>query len=196
MFARKIQLFVLLVLSLGMLAPFAPLFVQTARAAQPANEVYMQGPSGGGGGGQLTQAEIEGLLYMREEEKMARDVYLTLYNKWRLAIFTTISSSEVTHMTRIKDLLDRYGLADPAAGKPVGVFTNPVIQQLYNDLILRGSQSSTEALRVGVTIEEVDISDLQRHLALTNKNDITNVYTNLKSASYNHLRAFKTQLGQ
>ncbi len=67
---------------------------------------------------------------------------------------------------------------------------------LYNDLMVQGSQSSTEALRVGVTIEEVDIRDLQKYLALTNKSDITSVYTNLMNASYNHLRAFNSQLGQ
>jgi hypothetical protein len=87
-------------------------------------------------------------------------------------------------------------LADPAAGKPVGVFTDPVLQQLYNDLMAQGSQSSRDALQVGVTIEEVDIRDLQNCLAQTNKSDITNVYTNLMNASYNHLRAFNSQLGQ
>ena len=100
------------------------------------------------------------------------------------------------HMSRVKDLLDRYGLPDPAAGNAVGVFTNPVLQQLYDDLMLQGSQSSTEALRVGVAIEEVDIADLQKYLASTKKADITNVYTMLMNASYNHLSAFNSQLGQ
>jgi hypothetical protein len=49
---------------------------------------------------------------------------------------------------------------------------------------------------VGVTIEEVDIADLQGYLETTNKTDITNVYTNLMNASYNHLSAFSNQLGQ
>jgi hypothetical protein len=154
------------------------------------------GGGGGGGGGQLTQAEIEGLTYMREEEKLARDSYWTLYDKWRLPIFANIANSEVMHMSKIKGLLDRYGLADPAAGQPVGVFTNPVLQQLYNDLMVQGNQSSTEALRVGVAIEEVDIRDLQHYLALTNKSDITNVYSALLNGSYCHLRAFNSQLGQ
>jgi hypothetical protein len=198
MFARKIQLFVRLTLSLSMLALFMLLSVQVTQAAHPANGMTpaCRRCPGGGGGGQLTQAEIEGLTYMREEEKLARDSYWTLYDKWHLPIFANIADSEVVHMSRIKDLLDRYGLADPAAGKPVGVFTNPTLQQLYNDLMVRGSQSSTEALRVGVTIEEVDIHDLQRYLGLTNKTDITNVYSALLNGSYNHLRAFNNQLGQ
>ena len=100
------------------------------------------------------------------------------------------------HMSRIKELLDRYGIADPAAGKPVGVFTNPILQQLYNDLMVQGSLSSTEALRVGVTIEMVDISDLKKYLALTNKADIISVYNMLLNGSYCHLNMFNNQLGQ
>ena len=144
----------------------------------------------------MTQAEIEGLTYMREEEKLARDAYWTLYDQWHLPIFAKIANSEVMHMSKLKELLDRYGLADPAAGKPVGVFTNPVLQQLYNDLMAQGSQSSTEALRVGVTIEEVDIHDLQKYLGLTDKTDIISVYNMLLNGSYCHLRAFNNQLGQ
>jgi hypothetical protein len=144
----------------------------------------------------LAQAEIDGLLFMREEEKLARDSYLTLYNKWHLPIFSRIASSEVVHMTRVKDLLDRYGLPDPAAGKAVGEFTNPVLQQLYDSLMQQGFQSATEALKVGVTIEEVDIRDLESQIAATNRTDIIQVYTNLRNASYNHLSAFNSQLGQ
>lgn len=154
------------------------------------------GGGGGGGGGQLTAAEIEGLTYMREEEKLARDAYLTLYDKWHTPIFARIANSEVMHMSKVKDLLDRYGLPDPAAGKPVGVFTSPVLQQLYDDLMAQGSLSPTEALRAGVAIEQVDIRDLQHYLALTNKADITNVYTALMNGSYHHLSAFNSQLAQ
>lgn len=198
MSARKVQfcllsMFVLLVL----------LSVQVAQAADMTNGNFpacMRCPGGGGGGGgsagQLTQAETEGLLYMREEEKLARDSYLTLYDQWHLPIFAKIANSEVMHMSKVKELLDRYGLADPAASKQVGEFSNPVLQQLYNDLMVQGSQSATEALKVGVTIEEVDIHDLQHYLGLTNKSDIINVYTMLSNGSYCHLRAFNSQLGQ
>ena len=146
--------------------------------------------------GTLTADEIAGLQFMREEEKLARDSYLTLYDRWHLPIFAKISNSEVMHMSRVKDLLDCYGLPDPAAGKPMGEFTNPVLQQLYDDLMAQGSQSPTEALKVGVMIEEVDIRDLQHYLGLTNKADIINVYTALMNASYHHLSAFNNQLAQ
>ena len=151
---------------------------------------------GGGGGGQLTQAEIDGLTYMREEEKLARDAYLTLYDTWHLPIFSKIANSEVMHMSKVKDLLDRYGLPDPAAGQPIGVFTDPILQQLYDDLMVRGNLSPTEALKVGVTIEEVDIEDLQKYMVLTNRTDILHVYNALLNGSYHHLSAFNSQLDQ
>ncbi len=194
MIARKIRFLSLLTLILVALVS-----VRGTQAAAINGEVSLgcrNCPGGGGGGGQLTQAEIDGLLFMREEEKLARDSYLTLYDKWHLPIFSKIASSEVVHMTRVKDLLDRYGLPDPAAGRAVGEFTNPILQQLYNDLMTQGNRSSIEALKVGVTIEEVDIKDLKDYMAATNKTDILQVYNNLLNASYNHLSAFNNQLGQ
>ena len=35
----------------------------------------------------LTDEEIESLVFMHEEEKLARDVYLTLYDLWGFQIF-------------------------------------------------------------------------------------------------------------
>ena len=194
MITRKIRLLGLLILFLVTLVS-----VQGTRAAPLTGGMCRNCPGGGGGGGSggtLTQAEIDGLFYMREEEKLARDSYLTLYDKWHLSIFSMIANSEVMHMSRVKDLLDRYGLADPAAGKGIGEFTNPILQQLYNDLMVQGAKSSTEALKVGVAIEKVDIQDLEKYIALTNKTDIIQVFTSLKNASYKHLSAFNNQLGQ
>jgi len=216
----KIQLFVLLTLSMSVLAVLLLLSVPVTQAAPSPNVTMLACPGGGGGGcggggggggsggggggsgggggggGQLTQGEIEGLTYMREEEKLARDSYWTLYAKWGLPIFSKIANSEVMHMSKMKQLLDFYGQPDPAAGKAVGVFTNPVLQQLYNDLMVQGNQSSTEALKVGVAIEEVDIRDLQHYLGLTDKSDIISAYNMLLNGSYCHLRAFNSQLGQ
>ncbi|NTU64777.1 MAG: DUF2202 domain-containing protein, partial [Chloroflexi bacterium] len=148
----------------------------------------------------LSADEIAGLQFMREEEKLARDVYLTLYQKWGLTTFNHIANSEATHMASIKTLLDRYGIADPAAGKPIGVFINPELQTLYNQLIAQGSQSPAAALKVGGAIEEIDIRDLQVRGAGTSYADIQSVYNSLLNGSYNHLRAFtsvlKTRTGE
>lgn len=141
--------------------------------------------------GVLSDAEISGLLFMREEEKLARDVYLTLYDEWALRPFTNISKSEQVHMDAILNLLNRYGLEDPAEGNDIGEFTNEELQKLYNELIERGLQSKVEALKVGALIEEVDIEDIQRMLDTDFKSeDIVFVMTNLKRGSTHHLKAY------
>jgi hypothetical protein len=144
----------------------------------------------------LTADEVSWLQYMREEEKLARDVYLALYAKWKMPIFSNIASSEQKHMDAIKTLLGRYGIADPAADNGPGVFDNEKIQDLYSSLMEKGVLSKKDALEVGVIIEETDIDDLTSALELTSHTDITNTYTNLRLGSYNHLSAFKSQLAK
>ena len=142
----------------------------------------------------LSAEEAAALLFMREEEKLARDVYNQMFALWGQPVFQNIAASEQTHMDQIKLLLDRYGLTDPALAP--GQFTDPNLQALYNQLIAQGSVSLADALKVGATIEQVDIADLQTRLAKTNNADIQLVYNNLMSASYNHLNAFNsTQQG-
>jgi len=144
--------------------------------------------------GDLTEEEIQGLLYMREEEKLARDVYLTLYDKWKFPTFANIARSEQQHTDMVKALLDRYELQDPAEGKDIGEFSNPDIQALYDQLVAQGSTSLADALKVGAAIEEIDILDLQERIAQTDNEDIKTVYENLMAGSENHLRAFVSAL--
>jgi len=142
----------------------------------------------------LSAIEAENLVFLREEEKLARDVYLYLFDEWGQWIFENIAASEQKHMDAVKNLLDTYNLADPAAGNAAGVFTDPQLQELYNTLISEGSESNWRALHVGVTIEDMDIFDLQDFLDQTNKTDITRVFENLMKGSRNHLRAFVGQM--
>jgi hypothetical protein len=138
----------------------------------------------------LSPTESASLQYMREEEKLAHDVYVTLYAKWGLRIFDNIAAAEQRHTDAIVTLLNRYGVGDPAAGNAVGVFTDLDLQALYDKLIAQGSISTAEALKVGVLIEQTDIQDLKTHIAETTKADILQVYNNLLRGSQNHLRAF------
>jgi hypothetical protein len=138
----------------------------------------------------LTKPEIDALLLMREEEKMARDVYLQLNDLWGLPIFQNIELSEQTHMDAVKTLLDRYGLQDPAAGRGVGEFSNEDLQILYDDLMEYGGISVANALEVGIEIEKTDIGDLEEALKITKRKDIRRVFSNLLQGSYRHLEAF------
>lgn len=166
-----------------------------------------RGNGGGGNGGNgdyvqltaipasdLSADEAAALLYMREEEKLARDVYNQMYTLWGTPSFQNIASSEQNHMDQIKLLMDRYTLADPAQAP--GQFTDANLQALYNQLIAQGSVSVEEALKVGALVEQTDIADLQSRLAKTDNADVQLVYNNLMNASYNHLSAFTGQAGQ
>ncbi|MEO2154642.1 MAG: DUF2202 domain-containing protein [Nanoarchaeota archaeon] len=141
---------------------------------------------------QLSEKEKKELLLMREEEKLARDVYLTLYNKWGLPIFKNIARSEQNHMDAVKVLIEKYGLEDPVeeTNDEIGVFKNPELQQLYYQLVNKGSQSIEDALEVGKLIEEKDIEDLEKAISKTNHYDIKIIYNYLMRGSYHHLRAF------
>lgn len=143
----------------------------------------------------LTSAEKNAVVFMREEEKLARDVYTKLYAKWKTSIFSNIAASEATHMQSVKVLLDRYKVADPVGKNAAGVFTNPELQAAYNSLVAQGSKSLTDAYKVGVTIEKLDIEDLQALLPISKHADVTQVAKNLLRASQSHLKAFNRQLG-
>jgi hypothetical protein len=60
------------------------------------------------------------LAFMVEEEKLARDVYATLYAKTGLNQFKNINKAEQTHMDLMRGLLKTYGIKDPTIGKAVG----------------------------------------------------------------------------
>ena len=147
---------------------------------------------------QLSDGDRENLIFMREEEKLARDVYIVLGEKWGLGPFLNIQESEARHMDMVKGLLDTYGIDDPIAetDDQVGVFVNQDLQGLYDQLVEQGLQSAVEALKVGALIEETDIRDLGDAILQTSRNDIRNVLGQLQDASGNHLRAFVSNLEQ
>ncbi len=143
----------------------------------------------------VSESEAEGLAFMREEEKLARDVYITLYEQWGMRVFTNISRSEQMHTDAVAALLERYNLQDPVATDSIGVFTNTDLKALYDQLIEMGNASLIDALKVGAAIEEIDILDLQKQLDdVVDNQDIAYIYENLMRGSRNHLRAFTRNL--
>jgi len=141
----------------------------------------------------ITETEKEDLIFLREEEKLARDVYLYADNKYNIQIFSNISQSEQSHMDSVLALLIKYNMEDPViAGE--GVFSNSYLQELYNSLVSQVDISLIDALIVGATIEDLDINDITEFESNTEKIDMLNVYDNLKCGSRNHLRSFIDQL--
>lgn len=144
--------------------------------------------------GVLSAAEIAGLKFMREEEKLAHDVYIAMFASWGHRTFANIAESETTHTEAILALLTKYGVDDPAAGKSAGVFEDPELQALYDMLVAAGSVNMIEGLKVGALIEETDIQDIEERKAITDEDDILSVYGSLLCGSRNHLRAFNQAL--
>lgn len=142
----------------------------------------------------LSADETKSLLQMREEEKLVHDVYITLYNKWKVNVFTNIASSEQTHTDAVLTLLNRYELKDPVGNHTVGVFMDSTLQTLYNQLVALGSTSLLAAFKVGATIEDLDIYDLNTASLKVDNQDIKFVYANLTKGSRNHMRSFYSQI--
>ena len=141
----------------------------------------------------ISDEEKEGIRLMREEEKLAHDVYAVLYEKWQLPVFNNISASENRHFEAVGFLLETYGIEDPAYAE-AGKFRNNELAHLYDSLVSRGSESLVAALEVGAFIEETDIKDLQELIDSEPDETSAIVYGNLLRASHNHLRAFTGQL--
>ncbi len=141
---------------------------------------------------ELSPDEKDALLYMIEEEKLARDVYTYFADKYGEPIFSNIAQSEQSHMDAVMGLIEKYGLS--VALGDYGKFKNQHIQELYNALIEQGNQSLVEALKVGATIEEVDIVDLKNWLQKVDNPDIVQVFESLMKGSRNHLRSFTAVL--
>ncbi len=144
--------------------------------------------------GSPSAEEAADLQFMREEEKLARDVYLVLYAEWGLNVFANIANSEQTHTDAVASMIEQLGLEDPVVDDSVGVFVDPKLIALYEQMITLGRVSSVGALRVGATIEEVDMVDIEAAIDRADDPDIIALYELLLCGSRNHLRAYMKQL--
>lgn len=161
----------------------------TVVSAQAAQEIQLQA--------EIAQAtEQDGILLMREEEKLARDVYLALYETWNLRTFSNIARAEQRHIDAVAVLMKYKGIDDQLADALPGVFTIPKMAALYEELVARGSQSVTEALKVAAFIEDLDIYDLELLIAEAQDETTIRVYENLLAGSEQHMRAFVGQLSR
>ncbi len=153
------------------------------------------------------------LVFMREEEKLARDVYLKLGEMYpNSRIFGKIDDSEQKHTTAVKDMIEKYGMEDPNTNDNVGAFTGKdygeYFTEKYNLLVERASISELEALYVGAFIEELDMQDINQCPKViveadngindvsecgkiyTDNKDVENLYSFLLDGSDSHLAAY------
>jgi hypothetical protein len=142
---------------------------------------------------QLSEAELETLLFTREEEKLAHDVYVYAYSKYGNRVFDNIAASESQHVNAILNSMENFNVDDPLNGSETpGEFTITALQTLYRDLIARVNQSTSESLIVGLYIEDLDIRDLDQAISETDEPSLIQVYENLKCGSKNHMRSFES----
>ena len=175
-----------------MIAAVMSVFTLAFLAAEPISEV--QNLPTTVSTGVEASSDSAGILYMREEEKLARDVYLALYDVWGIRTFSNIARAEQKHMDRVATLIEAQGLVDPVIGSKPGEFQNPELAALYASLVEQGSRSAQDALIVGMIIEDLDIYDLENYLLKTDDPASIAVYTNLLKGSENHMRSFSKQL--
>lgn len=143
---------------------------------------------------ELSQNEKEALVYMIQEEKLARDVYRAFYVLYPIQPFMKIPNSEELHMAALRSILEKYNLEDPTEGDALGFFDDQLFQDLYDELYTNGSVSKVEALKVGEYIEELDIMDLRDFNKTVDNEDIYFVFNYLMYGSLNHLGGFAKQL--
>jgi hypothetical protein len=141
----------------------------------------------------LSPREEEGVLFIWEEEKVARDLYKELYRETEQSIFMDLARSEQSHMDQAKTLIDKYDLKLPVKDEP-GVFSNSTLINLYNELLARGMQSQEDALKVAATFEEISIVDLERELKVADNDDMRVVFQGLLAGSRKHLRSYVMDL--
>ncbi len=142
----------------------------------------------------LADEEAADLVFMREEEKLARDLYISFDEKWGGAIFALIATSEQRHMNAILRKLVKYDLTDPVAGNGIGEFTSDEVQALHDELLEDGLASELAALKVGGYVEEIDIVDNLQAATTATREDLDRVYEALTCGSRNHLRAFASRI--
>lgn len=137
------------------------------------------------------------LQYMREEERLARDVYAALAAHYGGARpFANITKSEQRHFDEMGVLLVRYGVSDPSSGLAAGDYAFDDLDEFYAKLVASGKTSLAAAYQAGVDIEKHDIADLEQAIARTSQADAKQAFERLLAGSQNHLRAFQRTPGQ
>jgi len=143
---------------------------------------------------ELSTEEQMDLSFLREEEKLARDVYLYNYQLYGATIFSNIASSEQTHMDKVLELLELAALEDSMTSNEIGSFENEDLALLYTQLTKQSATSLEEALKVGALIEDLDIADIETMMEHTTNSALLSVYSNLVCGSKNHIRAYSRNI--
>lgn len=142
----------------------------------------------------LTEGEIDGIKYVRESEKLSRDIYSIFFNTWEIEIFNILYKTEITHSNAMKNTIEKYNLDDPSEDDSIGVFTSPYFQRLYDDFLEKGKTSFYEAMYIAATIEEMAIYDFKDYKTQIEDKDLSKLFLNLEYGAIANLRKLNKEL--
>jgi len=150
-------------------------------------------------GTRLNKKQRDEIFFMYQEEKVARDVYITLGELYPSEnTFASIQLSEQRHIDAVEGLCNKYNIDISEVNEDeIGNFVLPELQDLYDTCVAQGDESLLDALKVGELIEVTDIKDLEHAINdLDMPNNVINVFENLKEGSQNHLEAFQVAISR
>ena len=143
-----------------------------------------------------SDASIDTLLYMIQEEKLAGDLYQNFYEQTGLTVFNRIAKAEDRHMSALVTQAEKIGIdVDALLSLPEGQFANTELQVMYDELLATGSVSADAALGVGRLVEQADIADLDDAMIAVVGTRLEKVYGSLLAGSQQHFDAFDFWLG-
>jgi len=150
------------------------------------------------------------LAYMWNEERLAQDLYLNLYNvnSDAIQLYNIALKSEAYHIELVENLVKAYDLnitnlvdytqnysEAELKAMPAGTYGVTAIQDLYNTLYNNGAASVQASLEVGCMVEVTDIDDLDKYIIDAKENQaLIDTFNLLKDGSYSHYWAFDRAL--
>ena len=145
----------------------------------------------------LTEEQKDMLFFIYQEEKMARDVYITFDRVYKNEnTFRLMQIAEQRHLDCARKLCEFYGVDTSSVDETVvGAFESPVLKTLYEAYTERGKNSLRDALEIAEFIEATDINMIE-HASVGMPSDVVAVYEKLKRGNLNHLDIFQTAISR
>ncbi len=144
-----------------------------------------------GCGPQITETEAGDLQLLREEEKLARD----LFRDWsdRSELFGAVAHSKQLHFEIVGALLQRHQVTDRTLGGE-GLYVFPQLQTLHQELLARGGSTELEALAAGAELHERDLVGLEEAAGRSQLEDVRASLAEIQRGARNHLRGCVEEL--
>ncbi len=143
----------------------------------------------------LSPREIDDMNYLIENEKLLRDYFNVMYNKYNLSLFQNVAKSEQSHLNFLAVKFLRYDLKNPTEEKPAGEYVNPELQQTYDIMIAKGETNIYAALLAGSSKVKEDVEDIPLMIDQFEGNaDIVLIFSNILIESQKNREVLEQEL--